>query len=118
MSTRRRLFLSAPLIPIATLALWGGPVFAGDPAAAIVKLKDIKFTPGRVVISPGQSVTWEFLDADILTSHNVTSVGRLRFHSSPTMRSGSYTIKFDRSGTYKFMCTIHPASMNGEVIVR
>ena len=78
MSTRRRLFLSAPLIPIATLALWGGPVFAGDPAAAIVKLKDIKFTPGRVVISPGQSVTWEFLDADILTSHNVTSVGRLR----------------------------------------
>lgn len=114
----RRIFLSASLILIAAVAASESPAVAGGSHAALVRLKNIKFSPGRVVIARGQSVTWEFLDASILVTHNVTSVGHLRFHSSPTMRSGSYTVKFTKSGTYRFMCTIHPASMNGEVIVR
>jgi plastocyanin len=115
---QRRLILGILVTATVALAAAVAPAFGVSSAAKVVKLKNIKFSPSRVVIAKGQSVTWEFLDGGILTSHNVTSVGRLRFHSSHTMRSGSYTVRFTRTGTYKFMCTLHPASMNGEVIVR
>jgi plastocyanin len=106
------------MILAAAIAVSGAPALAGSSRDAVVKLKDIRFSPSRVVVDRGQSVTWEFLDASILTSHNVTSVGRSRFYSSRTMRSGRYTVTFTKIGTYRFVCTIHPASMNGEVVVR
>jgi plastocyanin len=115
--SRRRSVIGTLLAATVALVVAVAPAFGVSSATRVVKLKDIKFSPSRVVIARGQSVTWEFLDGGILTSHNVTSVGKLRFHSSRTMRSGSYTVKFTRAGTYKFMCTIHPASMNGEVVV-
>jgi plastocyanin len=86
--------------------------------SSVVTLKNLAFHPAVVHIKVGQSVTWEWEDADIDTQHNVTSTGPGSFTSSPTKLSGIYTVTFPKAGTYDFQCTIHPASMNGKVIVQ
>lgn len=90
---------------------------AGADAAsgATVRIQDIDFHPAAVVIHRGRSVTWRFLDPEVV--HNVTSRGVLRFRSSPTKRSGTYTVRFTKPGTYRYRCTIHP-NMRGRVVVR
>lgn len=83
----------------------------------VVALHNIRFTPSRVRIPVGGSVTWHWEDADIDTEHNVTSVGPHRFKSAAARQSGSYTITFNRAGVYRFECTIHPQTMQGKVVV-
>jgi plastocyanin len=100
----------------AVLAVAGSP--ASPPATATVRLQDVALHPGRVTIKRGGTVRWVWLDAAIDTEHNVTSTRGARFASSRTMRSGSYTVRFTRAGVYRYECTIHPASMQGEVVVK
>jgi plastocyanin len=93
------------------------PVYGARPSAAThaVTIKDIDFHPARLVVHHGDTVRWSFLDAS--TSHNVTSTGAKRFHSSPTKRTGTYSVRFRHSGTYRYHCTIHP-NMVAKVVVR
>lgn len=63
-------------------------------------------------------MTWVWLDGHIATSHNVTSrPGGPQFKVSPTQLTGSYSVRFSTPGKYLYECTLHPASMQGEVIV-
>jgi len=80
-----------------------------------VRIHDIGFHPSRLVIHRRDSVRWKFVDQQV--SHNVTSRGHARFHSSPTRLTGSYSVRFNRRGTYRYVCTIHP-NMRGSVVVR
>lgn len=92
---------------------------AASAKAHVIKAQHILFTPERLSIRRGERVTWKFLDADVRTSHTVTSVGSKRFRDLPDGRlSGSFTVRFDKPGRYRFMCTFHPASMNGVITVR
>ena len=54
---------------------------------------------------------WRWADGD--TPHNVTFATR---HSA-TKKSGTYVLRFTRSGTYTYHCTLHPG-MDGKVVVR
>jgi plastocyanin len=81
----------------------------------VVHLKDFEVTPAVVHIRRGGHVRWSWEDA--YTSHTVTSRGRDRFRSSGARGEGStYTVTFERRGTYRFACRIHP-SMKGRVVV-
>jgi hypothetical protein len=51
------------------LGLSSGPALADGSSGAVAGLKNIRFSPSRVVVVRGQSVTWEFLNASILMSH-------------------------------------------------
>jgi plastocyanin len=93
------------------------PSAAASSATPVVTLHDIQFHPDAVNIKVGQSVTWKWEDAAIETQHNVTSIGAARFKSSKTQLRGTYTVRFNKAGTYRFECTIHPLSMQGKVIV-
>lgn len=97
---------------LAALLLTTGAAAAGG---AQVRIKDIDFSPRTITIERGQSVTWRFLDRSVV--HNVTSRGRPRFRGSPTKRSGTYTVRFRKPGTYRYVCTVHP-NMRGRVVVR
>lgn len=89
------------------------------PANTTIRLQNIAIHPAKVTISRGSTVTWRWLDGDIDTAHNVTSVsGGLQFKPSGTRLTGSYSVRFDRPGKYFYECTIHPASMQGEIIVQ
>jgi plastocyanin len=87
------------------------------PAASTrrVTLKDIAFTPKRLSISKGSTVTFAFRDAT--TVHNVTSVGSKRFARISSRASGSASRTFRSAGTYRYECTLHPG-MTGRIVVR
>jgi plastocyanin len=95
----------------------GGPaaaVPAATPAAKVVELKDFQVRPATVRIRRGAAVEWRFLDRP--APHNVTSRGKRRFRSSPSQQTGTYRVRFRRSGAYRYVCTIHP-NMRGRVVV-
>ena len=107
----RRLVVSGAVI---SAVLWT----AADVGAAgtrVVEIKDIDFTPSALKVTKGTTVRWEF--EDDATAHNVRSRGTRRFRSSPTKSSGSYSVRFRRAGTYRYVCTLHPG-MAGRVVVR
>lgn len=96
-----------------------GPPVAGDAPATttavrIVRLQDFEIRPATVRIARGATVEWRFLDAP--APHDVTSRGSRRFRSSPAMQKGRYRVRFRKSGTYRYLCTIHP-NMRGKVVV-
>ena len=102
---------------LSTAAASPRPSAAAAGATPVVALKNIQFHPSTVHIKVGQSVTWKWEDGDIETAHNVTSIGHTKFKSSTTKQAGTYTVRFNTAGTYKFECTIHPLSMQGKVVV-
>ena len=75
------------------------------------------YVPSLFVIKNGNSVTWVNEDSAF---HSVTS----GFYDAPTelFDSGhldpfeSYTVTFDKAGTYDYFCTLHPW-MKAQVIV-
>jgi len=115
---------SIPFVGVALAASLATFVLASPSLAAhsrthVIKAKNIAFTPERLTIHPGDRVTWKFLDANLRSPHTVTSEGSQRFKDSPNPRlTGSFTVTFKKRGTYRFQCTVHPASMNGAITVR
>jgi plastocyanin len=106
--------LAAVLAVAATMAIIPTGAFGGARSASghTVVLKNIRFHPPTLNIRRGESVTWLWRDGGI--EHNVTFHG---FHSR-TQASGSYTVKFTRSGTFSYRCTIHVAEgMKGKIVV-
>jgi plastocyanin len=91
---------------------------SNHPTNATVRLQNIAIHPSLVTIQQGSTVTWQWLDGHIDTSHNVTSLpGGPQFKASGTRQSGSYSIRFTKPGKYLYECTLHPASMQGEIVV-
>jgi plastocyanin len=105
--------VAAPAPAIALGGVVGGTGGARSTGSHTVTLKDIAFHPGDLSIARGDGVTWVWRDGE--TEHNVTFHG---FHS-PTQSHGSYTVRFEHSGTFSYECTLHVAEgMKGEIIVR
>jgi plastocyanin len=87
------------------------PSLALAATTTTVTLKNIDFKKSTVKIAKGGSVTWVWKDGD--TPHNVTFATK----HSPTKKTGTYTLRFARAGTFTYHCTIHPG-MDGKVVVR
>ena len=81
------------------------------------EVNDNCYVPSLIVIEKGKQVTWVNEDSAF---HSVTS----GFYTVPTelFDSGhldpfeSYTLTFDKTGTYDYFCILHPW-MKGQVIV-
>jgi plastocyanin len=103
---------------LATLAVAVGTTmpaiaFGGARAASshTVILKNVRFHPGTLTIHRGDAVTWLWRDRE---EHNITFHG---LHSR-TMTHGSYAVRFTRSGTFNYRCTIHASEgMKGKIVV-
>jgi plastocyanin len=105
----------ASLAALALASAGAVPALASSGATAArshtVILKEIRFHPGTLTIRRGDSVTWVWRDE---TEHNVTFHG---FHSHTQLR-GTYTVRFNRKGTYNYHCTIHvEEGMRGKIVV-
>jgi plastocyanin len=91
-----------------TVAMGGASSAAGH----TVVLKAVRFHPGNLTISRGDSVTWVWRDGG--EEHNVTA----HAFRSHTMTHGSFTVRFSRSGTFNYRCTIHESEgMRGRIVV-
>jgi plastocyanin len=92
------------------------PVVPAGPASAsgvgTVNVVNMRFNPAAVTVPIGASVTWRFVDE--MTHNSTSSQG---FWSSGSMGSGdTFVHTFGSSGSYAYLCTIHP-SMRGVVNV-
>ena len=100
------LAIAAGALPAAAL---GG---AHSARGHTVVLHEFRFHPGTLTINRGDSVMWVWRDP---TEHNVTF---RRFHSR-TQEHGTYTVRFTRTGTFNYHCTIHfEEGMKGRIVVR
>jgi plastocyanin len=90
------------------------PVFG----ATQVYMRNEKFSPARIEVVPGTTVTWTNHDA---VPHNVT-ISPVVISSSDGSESGllypgqSFSYTFTSQGTFQYHCQEHPG-MIGEVIV-
>ena len=72
-------------------------------ADATVTIKNFNFAMD-VTVTPGSTVTWTNLDGE---PHTVASVDGL-FRSPALDQNDSFRFTFDKPGTYKYICSIHP----------
>ena len=82
-------------------------------AANQVLISNFAFAPTALTVKVGTTVTWTNHDAD---AHTVTSKGAGPMRSAALNTGGSYSVTFNKPGTYAYYCQIHPF-MTGTVTV-
>jgi 3',5'-cyclic-AMP phosphodiesterase len=80
--------------------------------AHAILIDNFSFAPTRAAIAAGSTVTWTNRDD---APHNIVSTDRQ--FKSPVLDGGEqFSYRFERAGTYKYFCSLHPR-MTGEVEV-
>ena len=82
-------------------------------AATVVLARDFMFAPVSLTVSAGSTVTWTNRDDE---PHTVVSEGGL-FRSAALDTNESFSFRFEKPGTYRYTCSIHPR-MVGTIVVR
>jgi len=97
------------------------PVAAAAPqqTAAIepntITVDNFAFGPATLTVPVGTTVTWTNHDDE---PHTVVNDGNPRSFKSGALDTGdTFAFKFDKPGTYKYFCSIHP-HMTGVVVVK
>jgi plastocyanin len=92
----------------------GAPASAAPTATAsgsgTVTIKDFKYQPATIRISPGDRVVWANLDN---VKHTATSP---RFDTGKIKPGKAVAVRFSSKGTYAYHCTIHK-KMHGTIVV-
>ncbi|HEY1612500.1 MAG TPA: cupredoxin family copper-binding protein [Rhizomicrobium sp.] len=109
------MFRSVLRTALAVLVIAAGPAADAkdkqDPDTVV--MRNFDFAPMTLTIHAGTAVTWRNMDDE---PHTVTSLDGL-FRSGALDQDESFSFKFTKPGTYRYVCTIHPR-MTGEVVVR
>jgi plastocyanin len=115
MSLRRLLLPYLTLLLLCALGACGvhaAPAAAPD-SSTIVMAKDFMFAPTSLAVAAGSTVTWTNKDDE---PHTVVSDSGL-FRSAALDTNESFSFRFDKPGTYRYACSIHPR-MVGTIVVR
>jgi plastocyanin len=89
-----------------------GPIRSGTVPIAY---RNIAIAPDTVRVKVGSTIKWTNFDPIV---HNVTSHdGPQKFASKNFGEGGTFEIKALRPGVIHYLCTIHPATMNGTIEV-
>ena len=90
------------------------PSNENNQATNTVAIEDMAFTPAKITVKKGATVTWTNHDS---VAHTVTETdGQDGLKSGTLQKEESYSFTFNTVGTFKYDCTIHP-SMTGTVTV-
>ena len=107
------------LLPVAAaLAAMVGGAGCGSTASsapvattAVSMAKSYRFDPKAIEIQVGDTVTW---------TNNDNFTHTVKVEDGPDHKVGrgdSVSIRFDKAGTYHYVCTLHSRDMHGTVIV-
>lgn len=113
------------VVAVAAALVAAGP--ASSASTKTVRLSGVEFSPKTLRISKNTKVRFAFQDNGIV--HNVTPVGSKKFRfsvkgktrsTSGNRASGAVTtLAFKKSGTYRYVCTIHQTGgMTGRIVVK
>lgn len=95
----------------------------GPNEEVVVKIQGNSYSPKRIKIAPGTTVTWinedvfTYMEGEFSGIHNVAATGGPERFASPMLtHAESYSHTFEKEGEYGYMCTPHPY-MEGVVLV-
>jgi plastocyanin len=103
--------LLAVALAVDAAAQNAAPAAAGAPGVVIAR--DFMFAPLTVTIAAGTTVTWTNRDDE---PHTIVSDTGL-FRSGALDTNESFAFRFDKPGTYRYTCSIHPR-MVGTILVQ
>ena len=107
----------SPLAAVGVAMLWWvaacSASTAGTADSTRIVVKDFMFVPVALTVRAGSTVTWANMDDE---PHTVVSDTGL-FRSGAMDTNESFSFKFDKPGTYRFTCSIHPR-MVGTIVVQ
>jgi plastocyanin len=111
-------FKAAFLAGLLAIGSVGGVALAdgaakADAGAITISAKNFMFSPATITVKAGSTVTWTNMDDE---AHTVASDTKL-FRSAALDTNDHFSYKFDKAGTYHYMCTIHPRMM-GTIVVQ
>ena len=86
---------------------------AKSSAAPTISIHEFMFSPTSVTVTAGTTVHWKNLDPE---PHTIRSVDAT-FKSDALDQDDSFAFKFDKPGTYRYVCSIHPQMM-GTIVVK
>jgi plastocyanin len=96
------------------------------PAANEVVMRLVAFRPGSLAVPAGTKVTWKQTDAGFHTvtsgtvtqgTGDVTTAPDGKFDSGNVATGATFEFTFEEAGTFPYFCSVHPATMRGEVQV-
>src|ERR1700691_6228564 len=102
----------AGVLLAATMSVSATNVAEAQDANTVVR-KNFDFSPMMLTVKAGTTVTWKNLDGE---PHTVVSPDGV-FRSHALDQGDAFTFKFDKPGTYKYICSIHPR-MKAAIIVQ
>jgi plastocyanin len=120
------LLLNRRALPLAAAGLLAlsFPAYAGEAGApqqvaavqpAAITIDNFAFGPALTIVAPGTKVTWTNKDEE---PHTVTSASGGAIFKSDALDTGdTFSFTFDKPGTYKYFCSIHP-HMVGTIVVK
>lgn len=121
--TRKRLItLGLAMLGILAVSLPVAAVEAKKPPVKNVRVLDDEFSPVKLTIKHGTEVKWAWSSHNY-GSHNVVlnraprGIRKSKFNSKVAVRHYTFNKVFNTTGTYQFVCTIHPG-MNMTVVVK
>jgi plastocyanin len=89
------------------------PAAARSEGGSAVKIDNFTFSPNALTVSKGTEITWTN-DDDIPHSIVLGGLG-VRSHALDT--GNTFTYRFDRAGTFSYICGLHP-QMHAQVVVK
>jgi len=70
-----------------------------------VTIQNFAFSPGDITVKKGTTVTWTNKDT---TAHTVSEMDSQKGPDSGDLNpGGTYSFRFDQTGTFKYRCNIH-----------
>jgi plastocyanin len=110
----RKFLLPAVAAAAVFAAGCGGSGESSEPVATteVQMVKSYRFDPKVIEIKAGDTVTWTNQDN---FTHTVEVDGQ---EDHKVEQGESFSITFDQTGTYDYVCTLHSKDMDGEVIVK
>ena len=91
------------------LAIAGCGASSAEPS---VKAEDFDFSKTSLSVKAGATVEWTNTGS---TEHTVKGPG---FFSKAIDPGASFSHRFARAGTYRYVCTLHPQAMRATIVVR
>ena len=99
--------------PASAASAWAARAPAAAQAGEQPKIVDFDYSPGRLTVEAGTTVTWTNTGA---RPHTATDRGGT-FDTKPIAPGAKAQVTLSTPGTYFYFCRINPAKMNGVLVV-
>lgn len=110
-------YIDLKFLAALTIAIFLAGCKKDDPGLNEVFMKDSKFNPSSIIISPGTTITWTNKERGIYAPvHTVTS-GSNGFDSGDLEKKETFSHTFSAAGTFPYYCK-HHSGMTGTVTVQ